>query len=908
MSSCVLRTRIWRWSLMYELLVVGLLSQACGAKVANSGEDAIAVVDASEVDQVDAAAHDAAPEVLGKDAIDVAATPDVVDATDASAADVAADADTDADVADVPMQPDVSPVDIGTGCTQDTDCTDASPCTTDTCTAGKCTSKPADGTLCDDGNVCTDGDTCASGNCTPGSVLTCDDGDPCTVDSCDLTNGCSHKSSDAACSDGDGCTAGDQCLVGLCIGATVDCDDKNACTDDSCDSTTGCNHASNTTGCSDGNSCTAIDICADGACKPGNELGCDDNNVCTTDSCDPVSGCQHVAQEGGCDDGNACTSGDACNAGQCAPGAIVTCDDGVFCTKDSCDLQTGCVITNADGLPCDDGQKCSVNDACLNGGCAGVVPKCGDNNPCTDDLCDDSVGCVHKANTSKCDDSNACSNGDVCGGGKCNPGATLDCDDGNACTLDACDSGQGGCTHAPTNLGNVCDQTGCNWAVCLADGTCGNYGIAAAPVGSTCSLSLGKTGMCTGTTFSTANGNGCVECLALSDCPVDPSWNAQCFDMQCANGKCDFKNYNAGQLCDDGDPCTGGDNCSASYVCAGVALTCDDSNPCTTDSCGAPSGCAHTPIKTAACGWTPYGSSFGLACTKSADCGTGMVCQRAGCSTTGACVFLPASCSSVGASPVCGCDGNNYASKCEALVADVGVKSDWACGQAPNNVFQTPCQEGVAGSCPAGKYCNGPCAGEGLCTSLNSPMCLDIIVTVKGCNGTTYIDDCGPPGVGTPAIPVGASSISCKGATSSNCAAGSQCLSVSGGCYGGLYGHCMPPPVACPNLTEPVCGCDGKTYNNACNALGAGVSVYEQGACAAGLQFCVPGSGSCPSGSYCQGDCGFAFGGTMGICTPVPSTCPATGTPVCGCYGVTYANACLLAQAQAGKLFDGPCP
>jgi hypothetical protein len=66
------------------------------------------------------------------------------------------------------------------------------------------------------------------------------------------------------------------------------------------------------------------------------------------------------------------------------------------------------------------------------------------------------------------------------------------------------------------------------------------------------------------------------------------------------------------------------------------------------------------------------------------------------------------------------------------------------------------------------------------------------------------------------------------------CDATEYCALPEGTCGG--IGTCTSRGinVFCMTLWQPVCGCDGVTYSNSCNAQKAGVSLLSDGACADG--------------------------------------------------------------------------
>jgi len=138
--------------------------------------------------------------------------------------------------------------------------------------------------------------------------------------------------------------------------------------------------------------------------------------LCVLTSCS-VDGTQCINTSATCPQDTSVCITTACNpsTGLCESLPVSCADDASdLCTSASCDDVTGCVNTTVScPTPTD---LCVISTGCdpLSGGCGTSNIDCDDGVFCTVDSCDSTIGCIHTPNNTLCDDPNPCTNYSQC--------------------------------------------------------------------------------------------------------------------------------------------------------------------------------------------------------------------------------------------------------------------------------------------------------------------------------------------------------------------------------------------------------------------------------------------------------------------------------------------------------------
>eukprot|EP01091_Cochliopodium_minus_P010111 TRINITY_DN2637_c0_g2_i1.p1 TRINITY_DN2637_c0_g2~~TRINITY_DN2637_c0_g2_i1.p1 ORF type:complete len:1325 (+),score=322.31 TRINITY_DN2637_c0_g2_i1:52-4026(+) len=626
------------------------------------------------------------------------------------------------------------------------------------------------------------------------------------------------------------------CVKGVCSVIPKNCTDGNLCATTSCDPALGC--VSSPINCDDGNACT-VDTCDKNVGCIHKAIQCPSNeflnsttfknNPCLIFKCDPKVGCTSTPKT--CDDGNICTTDSCFQFNAACINAPVTCPTNATnkCQIASCDRVAGCTLTNKN---CDDGNFCTI-DSCnpSTGTCINTPIVCpASSDSCFTNECDPGARkCVNKPkiicptnSTNKCLRS-------TCAAGKCEPNAAFICPVIDLCSLSTCDPDKG-CSYQPKicNDNNNCTVDSCEAGVCVfktIDG-CKNTTVCPNCVSDDpCVIAKCQNGTCIKTPFTCPiNRCGTVTptkfnntCQCVLTQPVQCSTNASvCGTPACdpTTGLCSFVNN---RVCNDNDPCTN-DICTivqGKAVCSFTQITCPGDSPCSRKKCAVVSGaltCIDNPIANT------------LNCTST-------FCANATCNfATGLCQFTSNPC-------------NN--------------PSDSTCSREVCDPVKQQCV-GTAGlTCPA--IDPSGCGQAGVCVFKNN------VETCKYNNNCTQSDN----GCIISTCKVLSNGTFCQSSTfncdDNNVCTNDQCLPDGVDDNGNPKSKCVNTPVVCTASTDPCSLNLCVNVNGKPTCQSTAVVCNTTSKCITGKCFVEKGNGVC---KYNETNCGAPDNCTNFVCDP----------------------------------------
>lgn len=338
------------------------------------------------------------------------------------------------------------------------------------------------------------------------------------------------------------------------------------------------------------------------------------------------------------------------------------------------------------------------------------------------------------------------------------------------------------------------------------------------------------------------------------------------------------------------------------------------------------------------------------ACAQDSECTAPQVCEEGTCTEIECPTMYE---------PVCGVNEVTYPNACVARidhveVARLGACTDDGCESDADCPFGVAiCERMDCVACPLPTVCEGcpegyvplerngcttcdcapvrecetsndcdpdeVCRGVGICTDLciaGDPACCDASVcepaptacegpNPAGCSSTGCPDGlvCDPT-VGCAPSACGCDAASGAWTCTADCSGGTCVESEGRACtvdrdcaVGDLCAEGVCASWACTAIYDPVCGADGRTYGNACEARLAHVDVAHEGECA---RPCADTS-ECDRGEICNPD-------SQRCQPPCDSIACLIADPVCGSDGRTYTCGAYEAACNgATVVHEGPC-